>query len=110
MRITAELWETHFIDQVSLMVVDHPDDIDVFVDERFAKERPPALTTQAMRKPRPVAQALGEPGRDVTDLVSRRDGRYLAIVRARARIRASRMDHFVEVEIGVTVPERLTRL
>ena len=24
-RITAELWETHFIDHVSLMVVDHPD-------------------------------------------------------------------------------------
>ena len=34
-RITAELWETHFVDHVSLMVVDHPDDVEVFVDERF---------------------------------------------------------------------------
>ena len=25
-RITAELWETHFVDHVSLMVVDHPED------------------------------------------------------------------------------------
>ena len=25
-RITAELWETHFFDHVSLMVVDHPED------------------------------------------------------------------------------------
>ena len=43
-RITAELWETHFFDHVSLMVVDHPDGIEVFVDERFSS-RPPALTT-----------------------------------------------------------------
>ena len=39
-RITAELWETHFIDHVSLMVVDHPDDTEVFVDERFASSAP----------------------------------------------------------------------
>ena len=38
-RITAELWETHFIDHVSLMVVDHPAGTEVFVDERFARER-----------------------------------------------------------------------
>ena len=25
LRITAELWETHYFDHVSLMVVDHPD-------------------------------------------------------------------------------------
>ena len=31
-RITAELWETHFIDQVTLMAVDHRADLDVFVD------------------------------------------------------------------------------
>ena len=38
-RITAELWETHFVDHVSLMVVDHPADTEVFVDERFARRR-----------------------------------------------------------------------
>ena len=39
-RITAELWETHFIDQVSLMAVDHPRDLDVFCGRgRFAKSR-----------------------------------------------------------------------
>ena len=37
-RITAELWETHFFDHVSLMVVDHPADTEVFVDERFAQD------------------------------------------------------------------------
>ena len=48
-RITAELWETHFFDHVSLLVVDHPADTEVFVDERFQPSRPPLLTPRAMK-------------------------------------------------------------
>jgi tetratricopeptide (TPR) repeat protein len=101
-RITAELWETHFIDQVSLMVVDHPDDTDVFVDERFASSAP-ALTAHAMRKPRPVAQAWDESGRDVTDLVNRQDGRYLATFEL-GEFQGIAADHFVEVDLGRHIP------
>ena len=102
-RITAELWETHFIDHVSLMVVDHPDDTDVFVDERFARSAP-ALTTHAMRKPRPVAQAWDESGRDVTDLVESA-GRPLSRRRSRlASIQGIAADHFVEVDLGREIP------
>ena len=64
-RISAELWETHFVDHVSLMVVDHPDDVAVFVDERFAREAP-ALAVQAMRPPQRRRARLGRdrPRRD----------------------------------------------
>src|SRR5262249_5133739 len=65
-RITAELWETHFIDYMSLLIVDHPDDIQVFVDERFAKQAP-ALAVNAVKTPTAIAQAWDESGRDVTD-------------------------------------------
>ena len=41
LRITAELWETHFFVLVSLMAVDHPAGTEVFVDERFAVPAPP---------------------------------------------------------------------
>ena len=51
-RITAELWETHFFDHVSLLVVDHPADTEVFVDERFSPRTPPALAVHAMRRSR----------------------------------------------------------
>jgi Flp pilus assembly protein TadD len=77
-RITAELWETHFFDHVSLMTVDHPADTEVYVDERFSAMHPPRLAVQAVRNVRPVGQARDDRGRDVTDLVARRDGRYLA--------------------------------
>ena len=101
-RISAELWETHFVDHVSLMVVDHPDDVAVFVDERFAREAP-ALAVQAMRPPQAVARAWDETGRDVTDLVSRQDGRYLATFE-RGAYQGIAADHFVEIELGAEIP------
>ena len=47
LRITADLWETHFFDEVKLMTVDHPIGTDVNVDERFSIP-PPALVVNAM--------------------------------------------------------------
>ena len=55
-RITAELWETHFFDQVSLMVVDHPADVEIFVDERFTPEAA-ELVVHATGVPRSVSRA-----------------------------------------------------
>ena len=69
-RITAELWETHFFDHVSLLVVDHPADTEMFVDERFQPSKPPALAPRAMRLLGPVAKRRDERGRDVTDVVA----------------------------------------
>ena len=54
-RITAELWETHFFDHVSLMVVDHPASFEVFVDERFVPTQQPKLAVIAVERPRPFA-------------------------------------------------------
>jgi Tfp pilus assembly protein PilF len=97
-RITAELWETHFVDHVSLLVVDHPSDVEVYVDERFAREAP-ALAVHAVRNVRPIAHASDEAGRDVTDVVSARDGRYLSTF-ARGPYQGIAQDHFVEIDLG----------
>jgi tetratricopeptide (TPR) repeat protein len=97
-RITAELWETHFIDHVALLVVDHPGDIEVFVDERFAREAP-ALAVHAVRNVRPIAHAWDEAGRDVTDVVASRDGRYLSTF-ARGPYQGIAQDHDVEIDLG----------
>ncbi|HEY0528396.1 MAG TPA: FG-GAP-like repeat-containing protein, partial [Gemmatimonadaceae bacterium] len=35
LQLTEELWETAYADEVRLVAVDHPDSVDVFVDERF---------------------------------------------------------------------------
>jgi hypothetical protein len=97
-RITAELWETHFVDHVSLLVVDHPRDEEVFVDERFAREAP-ALAVHAVRNVHPVARAWDQTGRDVTEVISTRDGRYLSTF-ARGPYQGIAEDHFVEIDLG----------
>jgi hypothetical protein len=98
-RITAELWETHFFDHVSLLVVDHPADTEVVVDERFSPAHPPKLAVNVMSAAAPVTRAWDEHGRDVTDLVTTRDGRYLASFE-RGAYQGIAKDHFVEFEIG----------
>ena len=98
LRITAELWESHFFDSVSLMVVDHPDETEVYVDERFARA-PVALAAYVTGVSRPVQKAWDDTGADVTDLVETRDGRYLASVE-RGRYQGVTRDHVVEFELG----------
>ena len=57
-RITAELWETHFFDHVSLLVVDHPSGTEIHIDERFAFP-PPELAVHVTGKPASIAGGLG---------------------------------------------------
>jgi hypothetical protein len=102
-RITAELWETHFFDHVSLLAVDHPDGTEVFVDERFSAASPPALAVQAVQAVRPVRQARDERGADVTAAVSARDGNYLSTF-TRGRYQGIAEEHFVEIEAGTIDP------
>jgi tetratricopeptide (TPR) repeat protein len=96
-RITAELWETHFFDHVSLLAVDYPRGTEVFVDERFSAASPPALAIHAVRPTRRLTGAWDHRGSDVTSLVSERDGNYLSTFR-RGRYQGIAEEHFVEIE------------
>jgi hypothetical protein len=102
LRITAELWETHFFDHIALLVVDHPIGTEIYVDERFAVP-PPKLMVYPTAAPRPVARAWDDHGQDVTDLVRARDGRYLDGF-GRGAYQGVTRDHFVEVDLGDDVP------
>jgi tetratricopeptide (TPR) repeat protein len=97
-RITAELWETHFFDHVSLMAVDHPADSEIYVDERFSPTHPPSLTVHAVAATRPVRRAWDDHGRDVTDVVTAIDGQYLATFE-RGRYQGIAKEHVVDFEI-----------
>ncbi len=103
-RITAELWETHFFDHVSLMVVDHPAGTEVFVDERFVIP-PPPLKVHSLSPLRAFADARDDEGRDVSEVVSAIDGRYLDHF-GRGRYQGITRPHFVELELPADAPEK----
>ncbi|MFW5947478.1 MAG: FG-GAP-like repeat-containing protein, partial [Gemmatimonadota bacterium] len=97
-RITGELWESHFFDQVELMAVDHPVGSEVFVDERFTLPAPePAVHVTGPLQP--VISATDQDGRDVTDRVAALDERYLDTFELRP-YQGLAEDHFVEVDLG----------
>ncbi len=101
-RITGELWESHFFDRVELMAVDHPAGTEVRIDERFHLP-PPDQTLTPITDPQPVAQARDEEGRDVTDLVRAKDGRYLDTFEL-GPFQGRAEPHFVEIKLSEDVP------
>lgn len=102
LRITAELWETHFFDMVKLMAVDHPVGTEIFVDERFAVP-PTALKVHLTTPPRPVRRAVDDNGQDVTDTLRVLDGRYLDTF-GRGPFQGLTRDHWLELELDDDPP------
>jgi hypothetical protein len=102
LRVTAELWETHYWDHFSLQVVDHPKGTEVFVDERFARE-PPKLAVHATGPLMPLTYASDDRGVDVSAIVRERDGKFLDTF-GRGQYQGVTRDHWVEVEVGDEMP------
>ena len=78
LQLTEELWETAYADQVKLLAVDHPDSVDVFVDERFV---PPGAVNlrlfQVTRREAPLS-AIDERGHDVLAALRASDDVYVS--------------------------------
>ncbi len=77
-RITGELWETLFFDEVQLWAVDHPADVEVFVDERFIPAAAPAQEIIVATPPQAVHQPTDLVGHDLTAVLAAKDGTYAA--------------------------------
>jgi tetratricopeptide (TPR) repeat protein len=76
-RLTSELWETMYYDQVQLLALDHPDNVDVFVPEQFSPPPFPGdKQYQVSEKSIPVSATDSE-GNDVLSFISKKDDNYL---------------------------------
>ena len=77
-RFGEPMEEVNYIDQIRMVAIDHPANLDVYPDERFL-DHPPfasgkAITTSAPHIP---AGAWDNDGRDVLQLLSARDHKYV---------------------------------
>jgi len=102
LRITAELWETHFFDQVTLMAVDHPAGTEIFVDERFAIP-PPKFGPYLTGPLHPFARATDDLGSDAGATVRDLDGKYLDTF-GLGYFQGVTRDHYVELELPKDAP------
>jgi hypothetical protein len=77
LQVTEELWETAYLDQLRLLAVDHPDSVEIFVDERFPP-RTNGLRLYETVHHRPPLSAVDERGANVLEDLRDHDDRYVS--------------------------------
>ncbi|WP_182865716.1 FG-GAP-like repeat-containing protein [Rhodopirellula sp. JC639] len=75
-RITAELWETHFFDHVSLLAIDHGRDTEIYVDESFVPQKAPRNEVLVGSAPTALLNLIDSTGAAVDKVLYENDGRY----------------------------------
>lgn len=102
-RITEELREVAYLDQVQLVAVDHPAAVDLFTGDRFKSPPFPEFRLYgAGSRAYPVRARDGE-GRDVRDTLTAKDGRYPdAFARDYAGVAAL---HTLDLDFGAAAPD-----
>ncbi|HUF29065.1 MAG TPA: FG-GAP-like repeat-containing protein [Gemmatimonadaceae bacterium] len=78
LQLTEELWETAYVDEVKLLAVDHPDSVQVFVDERFVPPAPTTLRLFPIVNARAPRSAVDGRGNDVLPALLERDDTYVS--------------------------------
>jgi Tfp pilus assembly protein PilF len=102
LRLTDEYWETYYIDYYSLLVADHPQGSQIYVDERVA-DPPAPLKMYVTGEPRSFASAHDDSGRDVSGVVQKVDANYLSTFGV-GQYQGLTRDHWVELELPEDAP------
>ena len=78
LQLTEELWETSYTDEIRLLAVDHPDSVNVFVDERFIPPGPIALRMYQAVHAHPPRSAVDGHGNDLLPALREKDDVYVS--------------------------------
>lgn len=108
LRITEELWEAIYLDEVRLIAVDHPADVEVYSNEKVGPADLARHKIHTVRKPRRPIAARDSRGRDLLDRIARRDNVYVKAF-DRRHVFGLAEDHFIELDFGdLGQPRRAT--
>lgn len=77
-QITSELWETIYTDKIELVAVDHPDTIDIYVEEQFTPPPFPGMNIYQVNKKHLPVSAVDSHGNDLLAYISEKDDIYIS--------------------------------
>jgi tetratricopeptide (TPR) repeat protein len=77
-RVTSELWETIYFDELQLYAIDHPDSVDVFVAEQFSPPPFPGKKIYQVSEKHSPVSARDSHGTDLLPLIAEKDDRYIS--------------------------------
>jgi tetratricopeptide (TPR) repeat protein len=109
-RFGEPMEEVNYIDQIRMVAVDHPADVDVYPDERFLDDPPFASgKTIATSTPHIPAGAWDNDGRDVLQLLSARDHKYVRDF-TKLPYAGFANTHTLTLDLGTWTPQNPLRL
>jgi Tfp pilus assembly protein PilF len=76
-RVTEELREVSYLDQIQLVAVDHPADVEIFTSDKYISPPFPEFRLYGVERRRYPLGAVDGRGRNVLERVLRRDARYV---------------------------------
>ena len=76
-RVVEELWDAVYMDKMELLVVDHPAETDIYVDEKYLPPPYPDLEIHTVTEPRLPVSARDQRGRDILPHLAARDSLYV---------------------------------
>mgnify|MGYP005846075043 CR=1 FL=1 len=80
-QLTDELWETIYLDKLELLAVDHPDSVEVFVDEKFTPPPFPELRIYKFSQKILPVSATDAEGNNQLDYILSKDDNYISDLR-----------------------------
>lgn len=108
LQITEELWEAVYLDEVRLIAVDHPADVEVYSNEKVGPAEIARHKVHTARNPRRPLAARDQQGRDILERIRQRDGQYVKAFDRRLAFGHTE-DHYVELDFGhLDHPEQIT--
>ncbi len=99
LQITEELWEITYFDEMKLIAVDHPGDVQVFTNEKVGPAEIAQPKLHTVKSPRLPIAARDSQGRDLLPDVLQRDGHYTKTYDQKI---ASGLtpEHYLELDFG----------
>lgn len=99
LQLTEELWEAAYFDEVRLIAVDHPAEIEVFTNEKVGPADIAEHTIHTVRRRRIPVAARDQRGRDVLPIVAAEDGHFLRAWDHKVR-QGLTEPHCLELDLG----------
>ena len=103
-QITEELWETAYFDMVKLIVVDHPIDTDIFVNEQYTPPPFAEFKIYGVSEKLYPKSAVNHKGEDVSDALKAPDYHY-AVEHTPGPYQGVVEPHAIIFDLGNNVPE-----
>ncbi len=97
--MTEELWEAGYFDQVQLIAVDHPADVEVYSNEKVGPPDIASFKIHTVSRRRTPIRAADSSGRDVQQKLQSRDGDFVKPFDERIR-QGLAPEHYVELDLG----------